>query len=130
MFHNGRKGRPIRKPVSKLKLLEPPETIMPHLHIIIVYTEQEKRISNKLVESITKKYGVESSRAYDITNRNPIYFLQYAIRQSATFRFVDDYTNTIDFDLKKMSKVLTKQKEGLYFHNNNRNDSRFRLPAA
>lgn len=130
MFHNGKKGRPIRKPVSKLKLFELPETVMPHLHIIIVYTGQEKRISNKIVESITKKYGAESSRAYDITTQNPIYFLQYAVRQSATFRFVDDYTNTIDFDLKKMSKVLTKQKEGLYFHNNNRHDSRFRLPVA
>lgn len=54
LFHNGKKGRPIRKAVSKIKLFESPETVAPHLHIFIVYTEQEKRISNKIVESITK----------------------------------------------------------------------------
>jgi len=129
-FHNGKKGRPARKPVSKTKLLELPETVAPHLHIIIVYTEQEKRISNKIVNSIIKKYGAKSSRAYDITTRDPLYFLQYAIRQSVSFRFVEDYTNTIVFDLKRMCKISTKQKDGLYFHGNNRHDSRFRLPAA
>ena len=129
LFHNGKKGRPIRKAVSKIKLFESPETVAPHLHIFIVYTEQEERISNKIVESITKKFGNDSSRAYDITNTDPLYFLQYVARQSGILRFVEDFTNTIQFDLKKMCRISIKQKDGLYFHNNNRHDSRFRLPA-
>ena len=130
LFHNGKKGRPIRKAVSKIKLFEPPETVAPHLHIFIVYTEQEKRISNKIVESITKKFGNDSSRAFDITNTDPLYFLQYVARQSGILRFVEDFTNTIQFDLKKMCRISIKQKDGLYFHNNNRHDSRFSRYAA
>ncbi len=129
LFHNGRKGRSRRKAVSKIKLFEAPETVEPHLHIFIVYKGQEKRISNKIVESINKKYGEDSSRAYDITNTDPLYFLQYIIRQSGITRFVDDFTNTIQFDLKKMCRISLKQKDGFYFHGNNRHDSRFRLPA-
>ena len=37
LFHNGKKGRPYKKPVSKIKLFELPETVEPHLHIFIVY---------------------------------------------------------------------------------------------
>lgn len=129
LFHNGKKGRPIRKAVSKIKLLEPPESVPPHLHIFIVYTQQEKKISDKIVKSIIKKFGNDSSRAYDITNTDPLYFLQYVVRQSGVLRFVEDFTNTIQFDLKKMCRISLKQKDGLYFHNNNRLDSRFRLPA-
>ena len=109
--------------------MEPPESVPPHLHIFIVYTQQEKKISDKIVKSIIKKFGNDSSRAYDITNTNPLYFLQYVVRQSGILRFVEDFTNTIQFDLKKMCRISLKQKDGLYFHNNNRLDSRFRLPA-
>lgn len=130
-FHNNKKGRPIRKMVSKLKCFGVPETVLPHLHIVIVYKEQEKKISNKIIESITKKYGKESCKAYDITNKDPIYFLQYIIRQSGTFRYVEDFTNTISsFNFKNMNRLLTKQRESFYFHKNNRFDSRFDLPAA
>lgn len=128
-FHNNKKGRPIRKAVSKLKCFGVPETLLPHLHIVIVYKEQEKKISNKIIESIAKKYGKENCKTYDITNRDPIYFLQYIIRQSGIFRYVDDFTNTIPLNLKKMNRVLTKQKETFYFHKNNRFDSRFALSA-
>lgn len=96
------------------------------MHIVIVYKEQEKKISNKIIESITKKYGKESCKAYDITNNDPIYFLQYIIRQSGTFRYVEDFT----FNFKNMNRLLTKQRESFYFHKNNRFDSRFDLPAA
>ena len=102
MFHNGKKGRPKRKAVSKRVLFAPPETVQPHLHIIIAYTKQEKIISNKLVESITRKYGEGTSRAYDITNTNPLYYFQYVVRQSGTLRYVRDFTNIIPIDFKKM----------------------------
>ena len=130
LFHNGKKGRPYKKPVSKIKLFELPETVEPHLHIFIVYTQQGKKISNKIVDSIVKKYGEKSSRAYDITNNDPFYFLQYIVRQSPVLRFVDDFSRTIELDLKKTCRTLLKQKDNFYFHNNNRYDSRFRLPAA
>lgn len=53
-FHNNKKGRPIRKAVSKLKCFGVPETLLPHLHIVIVYKEQEKKISNKIIEVLLK----------------------------------------------------------------------------
>lgn len=123
-FHNGKKGRPKRQLVSKLKPFQYPETVLPHLHILIAYTEKEKLISDKIVSSITKKFGVESSRAFDITNNKPLYFFQYIVRQAHSLRFVDDFTNTISLDFKKMSRLSIKQKDNIYFHNLYRNDSR------
>ena len=59
-FHNGKKGRPKRQLVSKLKPFQHPETVMPHLHIIIAYTEKEKvDILNKLEG---KKYKIQRSK--------------------------------------------------------------------
>ena len=130
IFHNGKRGRPIKKAVSKRKLFDRPEGVEPHLHIVIVYTEHEKQISNKLVSSIKKIFGEESSRAYDITARQPLYFLQYIIRQSAVLRFVEDFTNTIPFDLKKFVRLSLKQKDNIYFHANNRKDSLFKYPVG
>lgn len=123
LFHNGKKGRPKRQLVSKFKPFANPGTVLPHLHIIIAYTEKEKFISNKIVSSITKKFGTESSRAFDITNTNPLYFFQYIVRQAKSLRFVKDYTNTISLNFKKMSRISTKQKEDFYFHNLCRKDS-------
>lgn len=123
-FHNGKKGRPKRQLVSKLKPFQHPETVMPHLHIMIAYTEKEKVISDKIVSSITKKFGAKNSRAYDITNNKPLYFFQYIVRQASFLRFVNDYTDTISLDFKKMSRLSTKQKDNIYFHNLYRNDSR------
>lgn len=54
MFHNGKKGRPIRKAVSKHTLFARPETVQPHLHIIIAYTKQEKIISKQIVQNLWK----------------------------------------------------------------------------
>ena len=106
-----------------MKPFQCPETVLPHLHILIAYTEKEKLISDKIVSSITKKFGAESSRAFDITNNKPLYFFQYIVRQAHSLRFVDDFTNTISLDFKKMSRLSTKQKDNIYFHNLYRNDS-------
>lgn len=123
-FHDGKKGRPKRKAVSKLEPFGIVETVPPHLHIMIAYMRQEKVISNKIVNSIIKKYGQGSSKAYDITNHTPFYFLQYVVRQSSAFRYVTDFTNNIPIDFKKMCRIYTKQEENFYFHNLCRKDSR------
>ncbi len=123
LFHNGKKGRPKRQLVSKFKPFANPGAVLPHLHIIIAYTEKEKVISDKIVSSITKKFGAASSRAFDITNNKPLYFFQYVVRQAHSLRFVDDFTNTISLNFKKINRLSTKQKEGFYFHNLCRKDS-------
>lgn len=136
------KCRPKRTVLSKTKRAGIPETIEPHLHVVIICKSGYAALANYLITKIQNRYknshpewksneieltenggGNSSSNYYNI--ENPLYYIKYVIKQSSSIRYVEDYTNEIEFDFKGQVKLdLRVVNERTYFHKKMRKNYR------
>lgn len=136
------KARPKRKVLSKIKRAGIPETIEPHLHVVIICKSGYTALANYLITKIQNRYkdsypewksndieltenggGNSSSDYYSIDN--PLYYIKYVIKQSSSIRYVEDFTGEIDFDFKGQVRLnLPVINERTYFHKKMRKNYR------
>ena len=130
------KHRPSRKVLSKIKRAGAPEGIEPHLHVIIICKTGYVALSQYLITKIQSRF--QSAHPDWISNEieinddrlggynhfaeyysigNPLYYIKYVARQSSVIRYVDDYTNEIEFDFKwQVRHALKVVNERTYFN--------------
>ncbi|MCQ2738622.1 MAG: hypothetical protein MJ237_00175 [bacterium] len=133
------KHRPKREIFSKTQRAGIPEQIEPHLHIIIICKSDYTALANYLITRIRERYpnsnanwwGQDIEYDYDINNNirgysatadyymitDPLHYIKYVIRQSSSIRYVEDYTDEIDFDFKGQVRLNLKVgNKRTYFH--------------
>lgn len=103
---NGRKGRPIKKFLPKLR--NKSFRVQPHLHIL-AFANPAQTLTSQIVENINKRHRrrYADCRKHTISRKKPVYgepsyYIGYVMNQMTSYRAVDIDNNGIlsDFDFK------------------------------